>query len=94
VSPREARYEKNQVLFRELNERIVELAETWGGQEIGIVCECATTGCTELIQVPLAVYQRVRQRRDWFLIKPGHVFAGDEQVVEQREGYEIIKVEV
>ena len=89
--PREARFAKNQDIFREINERIVELAETWGGQEIGIVCECATMGCAEQIQVPLAVYHRVRKCPDWFLIKPGHL-ARDEQMIERHLGYEIIKV--
>jgi hypothetical protein len=86
------RQAKNQALFREVNDRIAELAERFQDGEIVIICECANTGCLERIQVALEEYARVRERSDWFVITPGHIFPGDEQVVEHRDGYDIIKV--
>lgn len=50
--PREARYTRNQSLFREVNERIVELADTWSVNNLDPICECANIGCTQIIQVP------------------------------------------
>jgi hypothetical protein len=91
VSPRESRFAKNQQLFREVNERIAELAGTWGDQPLGIICECANTGCTEMIEVPIDNYKRVRRSPDWFLIMPGHLVEG-ERVVEQHGGYDVIQV--
>jgi hypothetical protein len=92
MSPRASRYAKNQALFREVNERIAELSRTWwAGQRLQIICECANTGCVERFDVPLPEYERVRKHPDWFLIKPGHVTEAA-QVIEQHEGYEIVKV--
>jgi hypothetical protein len=92
VSPREARHAKNQALFREVNERIAELAGTWwSGQHLQIICECANTGCTERLDVPLSEYQRVRTRLDLFLIMPGHLVPEAESVIEQHPGYDVIK---
>ena len=92
MSPRETRYERNQSLFREVNERIVELAGTWSVRNFDLICECANTGCTEIIHVPLAEYARVRERPGWFMIAPGHVGAESEHVVERHADYEIVKV--
>jgi hypothetical protein len=91
VSPRESRYARNQELFREVNNRIAELATKWGDQPLGIVCECANTGCSEMIQVPVEEYRRVRQSPEWFLIIPGHIVEA-EQVIEQHDGYTIVTV--
>jgi hypothetical protein len=89
VSPRESRHARNEELFREVNDQIAELATTWGDQPIEIVCECANTGCTELIRVPVEEYRRVRQLPDCFLILPGHVVEA-ERVVEQHDRYDIV----
>lgn len=93
MSPREARQSKNQAFFRSVNDRIVELAETFSVEErIEIICECANRGCIERIEVPVGEYARVRRCPEWYLITPGHTFAGDEHVVEHRAGYDIVKV--
>ena len=91
MSPRESRYEKNQALFREVNDRIAELAAKWSDQPMGIICECAKMGCAEMLQVPVEEYRRVRRSPDWFLILPGHV-AEAERVVEQHREYDVITV--
>jgi hypothetical protein len=93
MSPRESRYAKNQALYRSVNDRIATLTGNWwAGQRLLIICECANTGCAKQIDVSLADYERVRELPDWFLIKPGHVVPEVEQVIEQHEGYDIIKV--
>ena len=91
MSPRESRRAKNQELFRELNERIAELAAKWSHQDIGLYCECSTTGCLEMLFVPADEYERVRDQQGWFLIMPGHVVAESERVVSQHGGYEIVE---
>jgi|SRR5579862_2822407 len=90
MSPRESRLAKNQELFRELNDRIAELAAQWRHQDMGLYCECSTTGCIEMIFVPADEYERVREQEGWFLIMPGHVVAESERVVSQHRGYEIV----
>ena len=91
MSPRESRYARNQELFREVNDRIAELATKWGSQPMGIVCECANTGCAQMIQIPVEDYRRVRQSSGWFVIIPGHIIE-DEQLIERHASYDIISV--
>jgi hypothetical protein len=92
VSPRESRLAKNQELFRELNDRIAELAAKWRHSDMGLYCECSTTGCTEMIFVPADEYERVRTQPGTFLITPGHLVPESERVVSQHEGYDIIEL--
>jgi hypothetical protein len=93
MSPREVRYAKNQALFREVNERIVDLAERFQVlEDLQIICECANTGCIERLDVTHDEYARVREHSDWFLITPSHIACDFEQVVERRTRYEIIKI--
>lgn len=90
MSPREKRLARNEVLFREVNERIAELA---GGWEDGfhIICECANTGCEERLLIPVRDYERVRQHPRRFLIRPGHTVAEVEDVVEQNGAYDVVQ---
>jgi hypothetical protein len=88
MSPREARVARNEVLSREVNERIAELATAEG---FYIVCECANTGCDQRLLVPIADYRRVRERLRWFLIAPGHAVADGEDVVEQHGTYDVVE---
>jgi len=60
----------NQVLFRELNERIADRADGSLDRSGAFIRECANTGCTARIEVPLNAYQRVRDE-DSFLVAPG-----------------------
>jgi hypothetical protein len=92
VSPREVRQAKNQALFRSVNDRIAELSERFNDdQDLQLICECATEGCTERLEVPLHEYARVRRCPDWFLITPGHIFSDAEHVIEHHDGYDIVK---
>jgi len=93
VSPRESRLSKNQQLFRELNDRIAELSVRWRAHDMGIYCECSTTGCLEMIFVPVDEYQRVRERPAWFLIMPGHAVGDAERLISRHGGYEIIEAD-
>ena len=88
MSPREVRVARNEVLSREVNERIAELAS---GEAFYIVCECADTGCDRKLLVPTAEYRRVRQEPRWFLIAPGHTVTDGEDVVERHGAYDVIE---
>jgi hypothetical protein len=88
---REARAARNQSLFREINERIEDLAAGFG---LGLpvaewICECANDACTERIQMSAAEYETVRGSGDRFLVAPGdeHVWADVECVTERNDRY-------
>ena len=89
--PRESRQARNEVLFREVNQRIAELSENWAHGEFHIVCECATLGCQAMLPVPLADYQRVRANPRRFFIFPGHDAPDIEDVVERHNAYHVVE---
>ena len=83
-----SRLERNEMLFREVNERIAELAT---GDGFYIVCECAKTGCEEKLLVSINEYERTRQHPRRFLIAPGHALPDVEDVVERHGAYDVIE---
>ncbi len=88
----EERATRNEALFREVNERVKEIHE---GQAIGssadFVCECPDDTCTERLTVPIKTYERVRSQPLLFLVRPGHERPELEHVVEQGDGFLIVK---
>jgi hypothetical protein len=88
--PREKRLARNEILFREVNERIAEIS---ADQDHGfhIICECANTGCEERLLIPLPEYERVRRHPRRFMIVPGHTVPEVEDVVEERGSYDVVE---
>jgi hypothetical protein len=80
VNERERRLGENEVLYREVNERVRELHVGFGfdAQLIEFVCECARVECTERIRLSQAEYERVRADEALFVIVPGHPTRGTE----------------
>jgi hypothetical protein len=91
VSPREERLARNELLFREVNDRIAELGAGNPNGDFHIVCECATTGCQERLLVSVADYERARAHPRRFLVVPGHTTADVEDVVERHESYDVVQ---
>jgi hypothetical protein len=88
----EERAARNEALFREVNERIEDLDDQLAsGGTAEFVCECADGACTERIMVRLATYERVRGDPYLFLLAPGHERPELEQVVEQGDGFVIVR---
>jgi hypothetical protein len=86
--PRIKRKARNQTLFREVNERIAELSAKLDGRTTqGFICECARTGCTEIVNVPLQTYTRVRDDPTLFLLVSGHQDPDHEIVIENLGSY-------
>jgi hypothetical protein len=87
---------QNEALFREVNERIVEVAGHFfepgeEGFEISFVCECGYPSCAEQIGMTLDEYEHVRSQPVWFFVVPGHELAELERVVEQRRHYLVVE---
>ena len=71
----EARLARNEVMFREINERIRELAtrfEQVGSEAIAFVCECADETCVERLSLTVEQYDDVRAIPARFVVVPGH----------------------
>jgi hypothetical protein len=82
----------NEATFRSINE-CIERGD--GAQRdparVGFRCECARLGCTTIIELPCAAYEAVRAHSRRFLVAPGHVVPETEEVVERRDGYEVVE---
>lgn len=84
---------RNQILLREVNERIKALNEafdlltptgTW-------VCECADLSCIEQIELTLAEYEAIRAHGARFPVAPGHEVLEVERVVERHDRYYVVE---
>jgi hypothetical protein len=65
MSSREERIGLNEVVFREVNERIENLAETFDlkTQALDLVCECGDGTCEERLTMTRAEYEEVLPTR-------------------------------
>jgi hypothetical protein len=90
---REERIGLNETVFRQVNERIEALAETFqlGSQSLDLVCECGDASCVQRISMTHAEYEQLRSEPHQFAVYPGHEAPDIEEVVERREGYVIVR---
>jgi hypothetical protein len=65
---------RNQILFREVNERVREVAAPLLGarKEGEFLCECGHEACIETIRLDVEEYEAVRASPHRFLMVPGH----------------------
>jgi hypothetical protein len=91
VSERERRVGVNESVFREVNERIAELAGEFDASSVEFVCECSDRSCTERVTVSLAAYEAVRAYPERFLLLPGHQRLGVERLVEEQPRYLVVE---
>jgi hypothetical protein len=94
VGDRERRAGENEVMFRQVNERIEELNDAFATitATLEIVCECGNLECVEQLVIPVAVYEGVRSDRALFIVVGGHEGAAEIETAERREdGYTIVR---
>ena len=93
MDERGRRIGRNEIVFREVNERLRELGESFSlvSEFASFVCECADAGCTDRIELALADYERVRSDPKWFVIVSGHEELEYERIIEQRDDYAIVE---
>jgi hypothetical protein len=83
---------RNQALFREVNERIEQLAlDSDDGSQDSYICECGNPECTELMELTRAEYEAVREHANRFAVLQAHENPATEAVVEQRGHYNIVE---
>lgn len=95
MDARETRLAKNEVVFREINERVSELAANHGPDEhvYTFFCECSNADCTLQIELTRKSYEDVRAHGNRFLIATGHELPEIERVVERNDGWWIVEKE-
>jgi hypothetical protein len=85
---RQERIGRNEALFRELNENLVEAD---AAATLTVVCECGDAGCIDQLVVPGAEYERVRSDPTRFIVRTGHVLADVESVVEEHGRWDVVE---
>jgi hypothetical protein len=85
------RLARNQSLFREVNERLLELADGSRDGPLEIVCECSLEDCTTTLAVHRDDYEAVRAHSTHFLVTSGHELLEVERVVDRRDGFTVVE---
>ena len=93
MSSREERIGLNEAVFREVNERIESLAETFelNPQSLDLICECGDGSCMERVTMTRAEYEQLRSDPHNFAVHPGHEYPAVESVVAKLKGYDIVR---
>jgi hypothetical protein len=90
---REIRAARNQALFRAVNDKMLELNETFGDLvgSFSVACECARIDCVDLLEIPGDAYRAVRESPRFFVVRPDHVWRDVERVVSTHDGYAVVE---
>ena len=89
----DVRAAKNEVVLRDLNERL-EAHHKWAGKRFSeSVCECADETCVKPVELSIEEYENVRAEPTRFVVPPGdeHVNRGIERVVLREERYWLVE---
>ena len=92
MTTRAERQGRNESLFREVNERIAELNQTFqveGRSEF--LCECGREECRQPVSISIDEYETVRRTSTRFFVLPGHEDTSVESVVERSERYVVVE---
>lgn len=85
MEERTRRIGHNEALYRQVNERIEEVNETFGALSgtFSIVCECGDLNCMEMISVSRDAYEQTRRDPRLFIVLAGHDAPDTERVVDR-----------
>lgn len=84
----------NEAVFRDVNERIQDVASSFdltAGEPLDLICECGDASCVARISLTRAEYEQIRADSHLFAVAPGHVAPDVEEVVESRPGYDVVR---
>ena len=84
---------RNQILFRQVNERVREVVGPLltAGEEAEFLCECGDEACIEAIQLGLEEYEAVRVSPYRFVVIPGHEDGIGEGTVEANGRFVVVE---
>jgi hypothetical protein len=83
---------KNQSLFREVNERVDNIAKSFNldRDQLDFICECAHTDCLQRLQMSMTEYAALRRVSTHFGVADGHEIPDVENVVERTARYIVV----
>lgn len=78
-------------IFREVNERIAQVAGAWEWEETqGFLCECLRGDCTHAVLLTREQYEAVRAGPARFFTIPGHERADQDRVLERHDAFVVV----
>ena len=92
-SDRHVRIARNESAFRNLNESLQDSVHRTRSDDdlAGFVCECGDGECEEIVRLSLSAFEEIRQDSLLFFVVPGHEIPDAEDVVDERDGYLIVR---
>jgi hypothetical protein len=83
---------RNEVVFRDANERIEARREelTAIAGRTPFLCECSDVYCKAIIPMTLDEYEHVRDKANRFVLQPGHPTA-EAKVVDETDRYVVVE---
>lgn len=93
MDPRQRRLAENELIFREVNERVRAIASAHGADDhvYEFYCECSNADCTFQVRASLADYEAVRAEPTRFLIAPEHALPEIEVVVDRSDEWWVVE---
>ena len=83
---------RNQLVFREVNERIAELTGLLSETGINLfICECSDPTCAESLEATREEYEAVRADPTRFIVLHGHELPEVERVVDGNARYLVVE---
>ena len=96
MDAREERLAKNEIVFRDVNERIEKMALEHAQalrekRDLGFLCECSNVDCTLRLQLTLTEYEQARSDATQFVVAVGHELPEIEEVVFVADTYQLFR---
>ena len=95
MGARKERLAENEALFREVNERVTEVAtlyiETETHRAVDFTCECGRVDCSETMMLTIAEYEAIRAHSTYFGVVPQHEQPEIESVIERHPSYFVVE---
>ena len=87
--------ERNEALFREINERIEDVGTALAPDDVPMefLCECDDQDCVEKVSATRNEYEAIRAVATHFVVLPGHENPGVEHVVQETERFLVVEKE-
>ena len=85
----------NEALFRDVNERIREISDSFGERDttFDFVCECSDPDCSEKVVLTRSEYEQVRSEPTRFVVAKGHAIPEIESVVSRAKDHVVVEKE-
>ena len=92
-SERARRIGLNEALFRQVNEQLEELADTFRpeSEPLELICECGNIECAEQIRLDRSEYEHLRSDALLFAVVHGHELPDVEEIVEHHPAYDVVQ---